>query len=397
MTRPSTDVVAVSVAYLNMNITTEQYIAAAKKLTKSSGWKYRSQKFLLNRLSEIARLKKEIENGTYEPQEGSIFEIHENGHRRLVKSMTPRDAVLQHALCDGVIVPKVKEKIIYDNGAGLKNKGLSFTRRRFEEHLRWHYRRYGTESYALILDFSKYFDNIRHENAVAQLNEIFSDEKLTEIVKKILKTYEVDVSYTEDPDIIDKIFNSLEYVKIPKEKLTGKRMMPKSLGIGAPISQIIGIMYPTLIDSYVKTVKGVHGYDVYMDDRIVLHPDKMFLRSLLKDVETIAERLGIYVNPKKTQIVKLSHGFTWLKTRYILTPTGKIIKKIPKDVIKRERRKLKKLARKVEAGEMTVEDYDGQYRSWRGDKKRYNAYRTLKSMDSYKRRQSSWTKKKEES
>lgn len=391
------DVAAVSVAYLDMNITTEQYIAAAKKLAKSSGWKYRSQKFLLNRLSEIAKLKKEVENGTYEPQEGSIFEIHENGHRRLVKSMTPRDAVLQHALCDGAIVPKVKEKIIYDNGAGLKGKGLSFTRRRFEEHLRWHYRRYGTEGYALILDFSKYFDNIRHESAVAQLHEIFGDEKLTEIVKKILKTYEVDVSYTEDPDIIDKIFNSLEYVEIPKEKLTGKKMMPKSLGIGAPISQIIGIMYPALIDSYIKTVKSVHGYDVYMDDRIVLHPDKMFLRSLLKDIETIAKQLGIYVNPKKTQIVKLSHGFTWLKTRYILTPTGKIIKKIPKDVIKRERRKLKKLARKVEAGEMTVEDYDSQYRSWRGDKKRYNAYRTLKSMDSYKRRQSSWTKKKEES
>jgi hypothetical protein len=80
-----------------------------------------------------------------------------------------------------------------------------------------------------------------------------------------------------------------------------------------------------------------------------------------------------------------------------LTKTGKVIKKIPKDVTKRERRKLKKLAQKVEAGYMTAEDYDNQYRSWRGDKKRYNAYRTLKSMDSYKRRQSSWTKNKEKS
>ena len=397
MTRLSTDIAAIGVAYHKiMNITANQYLEATKKLAKSSGWKYKSQAFLLNRLSEIVKLKKEIETGTYEPQEGSVFEINENGHRRLVKSMTPRDAVLQHALCDGVIIPKVKEHIIYDNGAGLKGRGLSFTRRRFEEHLRWHYRRYGTEGYALIIDFSKYFDNIRHEDAIRQLETIFRDKELTNLAKKILKTYEVDISYTEH-DLMDEVFNSLEYVKIPKEKLTGDRMMRKSLGIGAPISQIIGILYPTLIDQYVKTVKGVHGYDAYMDDRIVLHPDKAFLRALLQDIETLAKRLGIHINRKKTQIVKLSHGFTWLKTRYILTETGKIIKKIPKDVTKRERRKLKRLAQKVAAGDMTAEEYENQYRAWRGDKKRYNAFKTLQSMDFYKRRQSSWTKSKEKS
>lgn len=377
-----------------MKITIKQYIEAAKKLDKSSGWKFQSQKFLLNRLSEIAKLKRDIETGNYEPQEGSVFEINENGHRRLVKSMTPRDAVLQHALCDGVIIPKVKEKIIHDNGAGLKGKGLSFTRRRFEEHLRWHYRRYGTEGYVLILDFSKYFDNIRHDIALAQMKDILRDEKLAAVVKKILKTYEVDISYTEK-DILEEVFNSLEYIKIPKEKLTGKRKMAKSLGIGAPVSQVIGILYPTLIDTYVKTVKAVHDYDVYMDDRIILHRDKAFLKSLLRDIEDIAAKLGIHINKRKTQIVKLSHGFTWLKTRYILTSTGKIIKKIPKDVVKRERRKLKKLAQKVREGDMTQEEFDNQYRSWRGDKKRHNAYHTLKSMDYYKRRQSSWTKNKE--
>ena len=385
-------VVAISVAYSNyMKITAEQYIEATKKLAKSSGWKYKSQAFILNRLSEIFKLKREVEAGVYKPQEGSVFEINENGHRRLVKSMTPRDAVLQHALCDGVIIPEAKKHIIYDNGAGLKGRGLSFTRRRFEEHLRWHYRRYGTEGYVLIIDFSKYFDNIRHEEAVRQLEDILGDKELTALVRGILKTYEVDISYTES-DIMNEVFNSLEYVKIPKEKLTGNRMMRKSLGIGAPISQIIGILYPTLIDTYVKTVKSVHGYDAYMDDRIVIHQDKTFLKDLLKDIEVIAKSLGIHVNKKKTQIVKLSHGFTWLKTRYILTETGKIIKKIPKDVIKRERRKLKKLAQKVETGYITAEDYENQYRAWRGDKRHYNAYKTLQSMDSYKRRHATWMK-----
>ncbi len=131
----------------------------------------------------------------------------------------------------------------------------------------------------------------------------------------------------------------------------------------------------------------MHCYDVYMDDRIIIHPDKQFLKDLLRGITTIAKTLGIHINPKKTQIVKLSHGFTWLKTRYILTTTGKIIKKIPKDVVKRERRKLRKMGEMVKAGEMNEADYINQYQSWRGDKRKYNAHDTLISMDLFAGRQ----------
>lgn len=92
-------------------------------------------------------------------------------------------------------------------------------------------------------------------------------------------------------------------------------------------------------------------------------------------------------NASNVNGVRLSHGFTWLKTRYLITSTGKIIKKIPRDVTKRERRKLKRLGEKVRNGEMTIEDYTNQYRSWRGDKRKYNAFHTLTNMDLYARRQ----------
>jgi hypothetical protein len=113
-----------------------------------------------------------------------------------------------------------------------------------------------------------------------------------------------------------------------------------------------------------------------MDDRIVIHQDKGFLKELLQEIALIASGIGIHINKRKTQIVKLSHDFTWLKTRYILTPTGKIIKKIPRDVVARERRKMKRFARNGD-----YETLEKQYKSWRGDKKRYNAYHTLKNMD----------------
>lgn len=352
----------------------------ASKRLNSSAWKYQTQRFLINRLDEIAETERQLKSGSYKPHEGSTFEINENGHHRLVKSMRPRDATFQHALANEILVPELLKFLIHDNGAGQKGKGISFTRRRLEQHLRWHFRHCGTEGYILTIDFSKYFDNINHEIALARIREKIHDEKIIKIVKDIFDLYKIDVSYSDDPDIIHKIFNSLEYQKIPKEEKTGRKYMGKSLGIGSPIAQAVGLFLPVEIDNYVKTVKRVHCYDVYMDDRIIIHPDKEFLKSLLRDINEIAEYLGIFVNPKKTQIVKLSHGFTWLKTRYYLTDTGRIIKKIPKDVVTRERRKLKKLAKLVASGEISFSDFESQYKSWMGDKSKYDAHHTLNNM-----------------
>ena len=59
-----------------------------------------------------------------------------------------------------------------------------------------------------------------------------------------------------------------------------------------------------------------------MDDIYIIHEDKEYLKGLLNDIQGICDELGLFINPKKTQIVKLSHGFTFLKIKYNLTGTG---------------------------------------------------------------------------
>ena len=359
----------------------DAYIRACKRLEKSAGWKYSTQQYLINRLTELSALKKDVDAGRYEPQNGTSFHTVENGHERIITAMRPRDAVFQHALADEIMIPTLKKYLIHDSGASLKGKGITFTRRRFEEHLRWHYRRYGTEGYILVIDFRKYFDNIRHDTALRLISEKIHDERVMKLIRKIFDSYRIDVSYSDDADIGDEVFDSLAYQRIPKSLKTGKRYIRKSIGIGSQISQIVGIFYPTRIDTYCKTIKGIHCYDVYMDDRVIIHPSKEYLKDLLKEIEDIAGKLGIFINHRKTQIVKLSHGFTWLKTRYILTTSGKIIRKIPRKSVTRERRTMKHMAKLAGNHEIEWDDLKEQYRSWRGDKKRYNAYYTLKNMD----------------
>ena len=369
-------------------------IAAYKRVHRVSGWKCSAQKAGINLLKEVQALSEEIESTSYRPGEGVTFQMCERGNLRLVRALNVRDTIAQQALCQSLLIPVLERYLIYDNGASLKGKGISFTRRRFEEHLRWHYRRCGTDGYALKIDFRKYFDNIEHEKLLKMILTKIPDARLKIVLQHILESNRQDVSYDQRniDEIMQEPFNSLEHEKIPNEKLTGQKFLPKSPGIGSPLSQIAGIFFPTRIDTYCKTVRQLHCYDAYMDDRIILHPNKEYLKRLRGDIEHIAGEMGLFVHPKKTQIIKISHGITFLKTKYFLTDTGRIIRRIPHDTVTTERRKLKALARLVAAGKMDYAAFTRQYLSWRGDKEWYNAHRTVRNMDNLYRRLKAWLK-----
>lgn len=371
-------------------INADQLIKAYGRLRKASGWKASTQRFEINLLSEVANLLHDVRTGEYKPGKGKSFILNEQGRLRLIRALEPRDMILEHALCDNILNPTLQPYIIHDNGASMVGKGISFTRRRFEQHLHKFYRQYGRDGYILKIDFRKFFDNIRHDVLLKEFAEHIPQETI-ELLKLILQNNAVDVTGFEDKYTMDNIYNALEHYTAGG-KLEGKTILHKSLAIGAPISQIAGIYLPHRIDSWCKTVKGCKLYHAYMDDRIIIHHDKQFLRQILADIMQIAETVGIHINSRKTQIIKLTRPFAFLKTRYFLTDTGKLIKKIPKDVVKRQQRKMRKMARLAAEGQITLKEFQAQYKSWRGDKKRYHAYRTLRRLDSEERKLEKWIK-----
>ena len=370
-------------------INADQLIKAYGRLRKASGWKASTQRFEINLLSEVTSLLHDVRAGEYKPSKGKSFVLNEQGRLRLIRALEPRDMILEHALCDNILNPTLQPYIIHDNGASMVGKGISFTRRRFEQHLHKFYRQYGRDGYILKIDFRKFFDNINHDALLNEFAKHIPQEIIDIYLKPILQSNAVDVTGFEDKYTMDNIYNALEHY-MAGGKSEGEAILHKSLAIGAPISQIAGIYLPHRIDSWCKTVKGCKFYHAYMDDRIIIHHDKQFLRQILAEITQIAETLGIHINSRKTQIIKLTRPFVFLKTRYILTDTGKLIKKIPKDVVKRQRRKMRKLARLASEGTISLKDFQTQYRSWRGDKKRYNAYNTLCRLDSEERKLEKW-------
>jgi hypothetical protein len=92
--------------------------------------------------------------------------------------------------------------------------------------------------------------------------------------------------------------------------------------------------------------------------------------------------MKITINAKKTRIVKLEQGVEFLKGKYFLLKSGRILRRPCKDSTIRMRRKLKKFRMLIDSGKMSFSDLRTSYQSWRGNyKKRFDAYHRIRFMD----------------
>ena len=308
-------------------------------------WKASVQKYITNAPLNLLHTFKELENGKFRSPGFYEFDLYERGKHRHIRSTVINERVVQRCLCDNALVPMLGRTFIHDNGASMKNKGYDFAVRRITQHLHEHYRQHGNAGYVLLFDFSKFFDNVSHEVVKADLHDKFSDKKILALTEHFIDAFG-----------------------------------DKGMGLGSQISQVLALASANRLDHYVKEMLRIKGYGRYMDDGYLIHPSKEYLQNCLVHIKAICAELGITLNAKKTQIVKLSHGFTWLKIRFFLTDTGRVVKKIYKRSITVMRRKLKKLHGKLLAGRMTFEDISATWQSWKSYAEKFNAWHTIQNM-----------------
>lgn len=307
----------------------------AWECTRQSRWKETTQRYLADMLQKNIELRDEVLSGRYRVKPTIDFTINERGHIRQIEAPVVRDRIVQKSLMKHVLTPSLTPYLIYDNFASMKNRGTSFARKRFEIMMHRYIQRHGTEGYILLIDIKKYFNNIDHE---------------------VLKRLIAPRLRNEPEDVMQLI----HYVIDTSSKTN------KGLNLGSECPQIFAIYYLNPIDQFVKVVKGVKYYGRYMDDIFIISDSKDELKKLLAEIETKLAELLLEVNHKKTHIVKLTHGFIWLQVKYIIRPTGKIVKAMSHNKIVRERRRLKAFRRMFDRGQMTEAEIYDAYQSWRG-------------------------------
>ena len=328
-------------------------LECAYECTRQSRWKETTQRFLANALVNVAMLRDDVLEGRYSVQPTVDFLLNERGHIRKIEAPVIRDRIIQKTLMKHVLTPSLRPYVIYDNYASLKERGTEFARKRFEVHLRRYIAKNGTDGYILLGDIKKYFESVVHE---------------------ILKQLIAPKIAGEPEDVIALI----HYV------IDTSSHSDKGLNLGSECPQIFAVYYLNLLDVFIKVVKGIKYYGRYMDDFFVIGKSKAELASILTDIDGKLAELGLLINAKKTHIVKLSHGFTFLQVKYNVLPTGRILKRPSHGKIFRERRRLRAFRRQMDDGIMTEGEVYNCYQSWRGTVvKDHNACRkSIVSMDS---------------
>ena len=329
--------------------TFDNLYSSYKMCCKGVGWKASTHKYKANDLLNVNIALKSLKNRTFKSKGFYEFDIVERGKPRHIQSVHISERVVQRCLCDYALVPLLRRTFIYDNGACLKNKGIDFALDRMNCHLQRYYRKYGTEGYALVFDFSKYFDNINHAKLIELLQQKVLDPAILRLLTNLITDFNGD----------------------------------KGLGLGSQISQICALYYPSKLDHYIKEKLKIKFYARYMDDGYLLHPDKGYLHYCLTKITEICNELGIKLNAKKTQIIKISKGINFLKTKFFLTNTGKVIRKPNRKGITKMRKKLKIFKEWLDNGKISLSDIELSYKSWRGHIQKSNCYRTLQRMDKY--------------
>jgi len=348
----------------------QNYVEALNKCRKGVAWKGSVQDYIQNSVIEMYNTVSSLKNGNI-PQLASSrrITIYERGKKRTIVPVSIKDRMTQRVLCDKALTPVLCKSLIYDNGASLEGKGVEFTRKRVEHHLRRAITEYGSEFYALVFDFKSFFDSIPHQTCLNVLNEKFSDQRIKDLVMSIIWSY-------QEPEILqikDKEERERELYKL-------KHHQRKGICLGSQISQVMALSAPNKLDHYVKDKMRMKHYIRYMDDGLALSDNKELLEQLYAGMKQVVEQLGLSFNARKTRIVKISKGFTFMKVRYWVTPDGKIIKKLTRSGITRMRRKLKKLKPLVDKKTITMDDVYNSIQSWLAHSRVAKSYHTVKGM-----------------
>lgn len=275
-----------------------------------------AQEFKRYAFENLQLMKRQLMGRTYEIAPYRELIVTEP-KRRLIMVGSFRDKVLQHCLCDYVLLPKLKDKFIPESYAGQKGKGTLVGLNRLSENLSDFYAEHGLDGYILKCDISKFFYSIDHEKMKRVVAQHFDDEGIRWICNLLI--------------------DSTDGVGLP---------------LGNQASQVFALMFLMSLDEMITVEKGFRRYGRYMDDFYVISEDREALKTLLNEIRVLLAGLGLSLNDK-TEIVPLRKGIKFLGFHFYVTDDGKVIRLVNGAKKRGIKKKVRKLAAKVCAGEMS--------------------------------------------
>lgn len=229
--------------------------------------------------------------------------------------------------------------------SAIPNKGIHLAFKQLDKYMRKDVE--GTK-YCLKLDVKKFYPSIDHILLKQMYRTLFKDPNLLWLLDEIIDSTEGD----------------------------------KGVPIGNYLSQYSGNLFLSRFDRWIKERLKVKYYIRYMDDIVILHSDKGYLRKLLKKTNKYLKNINLEIKGDYQIFPSRTRGIDFVGYRhfgdYVL-----LRKSTSKRLIRKMRNIMKKLRN---GGKLTYSDYCSinSYKGWLKWCNGYNLYKKwIKPLEPY--------------
>lgn len=252
--------------------------------------------FYGNLEENLFSLEEQLQRRTWRPSPFREFVI-KVPKLRLIQAPEFGDRVVHQAVITWAS-PVFERRFIYDSFANRKGKGTHAASLRLRQFLRtasaaWE------RPYLIKADIKSYFASVSHKLLMARVERVFRDSGVLWF------------------------FDTL---------IHGSGYTDCGLPIGSLTSQWLANLYLDALDHYIKEELGVQYYVRYMDDFVLVGPDKEWSKEKLARITEFVEGMELRLNPK-TEIRPISKGVDFVGYRHWTShtlPRKRTVKKAKK-------------------------------------------------------------------
>ena len=214
---------------------------------------------------ELLNIHNHLVWNTWQPKPFSNFTVYEP-KVRLIEAPQFSDRIVHHAL-HRVVEPHFERRFIHHSYACRKGKGTHAAAYAVQAMLRKAQARWG-KVYVLQGDIARYFPSIDQRRLLKQISKTIKDRRVINLWWRIMRPHGAD------------------QIGAP---------------IGALTSQLGANVHLDVLDHHITDDLGYGLYARYMDDWIIIAPDKHELWRLLSYLKKwLHYELGLVINPKST-------------------------------------------------------------------------------------------------
>lgn len=321
----------------------------------------------------LAKLRFELLSSIYNPSPYTHFTVYDPKTRQVAAPVF-RDRVIQHTLV-AAIEPLFEKKFIYDSYACRGGKGTHLGAKRVKKFLMAARCINGRDKdiYVLQCDIKKYFQSINWDILIALVAKTIHCQKTFELIKKIITTHRrIDQDKISARDTNQLSLFSSDNVAVAVVSVEKRKGLP----IGNLTSQLFANIYLNELDHFVKEGLRQRWYARYMDDFLIIHPNKEYLKEARDTIRKfLIEKLDLNLHPRKVVIKNVKEGVPFVGYRIFYDHML-----VRGNTLTHMQRKYNKKIKLFKAGILTDKELQQTQSSLKGHLKHANTYRLSQMM-----------------